>query len=132
MRIVSLAVVLCLVTPPALGDSARPGPVVRVLDAGSGKKRELRYAWDAGSVSQVALTIDTSAQVKLGGKRVSSPRLPPIQYVLETKVGKGDDARARLVVTVKSATRSRPTASCRRCSGRCRQGSRGSAAVGCT
>ena len=85
---------------PAAGGKAAER-TVKLLDAGTGPKRELRYALKPGMAGALAMEIKTSVKVAVGGQQVQAADLPTMRLTLRaavTEVQAGGDSMVTLEI----------------------------------
>ncbi len=72
---------LALASPAAAVD-----PTVKLLEAGQGKKSELRLAPTVGTKSSSTMTMDMSMEMAFGGQTMPAQAVPQMLFAIETEV----------------------------------------------
>jgi hypothetical protein len=67
---------------PAAGGGESAERAVKLLDAGKGPKRELRYALKPGMADTLMMEIETAVTVTIGGRKVRAAGRPMMRVTL--------------------------------------------------
>ncbi len=73
--------------PPAKPTTSKPNPgVVKLVKAGAKPRRQLRFAPKVGDAAAVEMVMTTEINMEIDGKKPPSGQVPPIVFVIATKV----------------------------------------------
>lgn len=88
---------------PAVGAPAAPaahqGATVKLLEAGGGSKKELRYALRKGTTETMAMDINMSMKMSAGGQQMNAMDLPTMRMTMKLETAEvmaGGDAKVNI------------------------------------